>query len=142
MSIEQLMARIAELEETNARLKRKVARRKETRRSLLYDINNNAKAVELLSIDHNNGRLYKTKKSLYTNFQTFFTNILRVLNPAISRNYKTGNEFIRHYPITEVSANDYEVYKETIEACIDIIYENQKRLQHREPIAESISEEV
>lgn len=140
LDITKLVERIAELERTNASLRRKLASRSETKRSLLDDINNHEKAVELFSIDHKNGKLYKTKASLYGNFLTFFTNIFRALNPAVATNKATGGENIRHYPVNDTTPEDYEVYRACLEACIDVIYDARKKLQYREPIAPSIND--
>lgn len=129
---------LAALKDENSRLQRKLTRRgRAANRSLLDDMRNREKAEELLSISVEDGALFRSTTTMYSNFQTFFSNVFRVLNPRAIKNARGGADYIRYGPFADASEHDYQIYKRVIEDCIDIIYEAKKELNATENIAPS-----
>ena len=143
MTKEDLIEMIRTLETTNELLRKenKVLRRgRNTKRSILDEMSNREKAVELLAVSVSNGELYRSTTHLYTNFQTFYCNIFRALNPAPVKNEKAGTEYIRYMPFEKANENDYAVYKEVLERCVDAIYEGKQLLSVQNKILPSKGE--
>ena len=113
----------------NRELNRALTYKRTGKRSLLDELRNREKVEELLAVGVSNGELYRSTANLYGNFQTFYANIFRAMNPAPVKNEKAGTEYIRYIPFEKACENDYEVYKSVLEQRVDIIYEGKGLLK-------------
>lgn len=142
MTKEELLDMIETLEKNNALLKAELVREKKMhrtgrKRSILEDIDNREKAVELLAVGAKNGKLYRSTTELYQNFQTFYSNLFRALNPSVVINTKAGTEYIRYSAINDLDENDYKIHIQLLQQCIELIYESKQKLGKYEAIMPS-----
>lgn len=127
--------RLTELEQENARLKELLEtsieelNKIETRpvRNISKDINNFDKAKELFSIWVKNNKIVKDETYLKNNFQTFYQNIFRAIYPYPCEDNK--RQKIRYTPVNELSDEKYDIYIETLEAVIDVVYYANKKIK-------------
>lgn len=133
-SIEQynkIMARLDDLERTNQELRAENAELRRcgsviASRFPLKDINNADKARELFEIAPSNGKIVKSSESFKRNFQVFYQNIFRALNPKARVN--SGNESIVYTPINTLTSEEYQISIEALEAVIDVVYYAKQKL--------------
>lgn len=136
MGFEELVKRLDALEAANEELRKENRKLRESlpdKRLLLKDMVNGNKAIDLFSVDiTNDGQLYKTTDmdTAKKNFVTFYQNVFRALNPEV-RPSKTGkNGYALTYKgFTDISDEDYKVYIDTIDACVDIIYYAKQKIE-------------
>lgn len=126
--IAEIMSRLEALEKANNELRKENAELRKYKqltpgRILTCDIKNIDKAKELLSYSAQEGELIRDERAFKANFQVFYQNVFRVLNPCV-RKYsdKRHNQGIRCTPINELTDEEYKIYLDTLEAVIDTIY--------------------
>lgn len=125
MKFEELEKRLEALERSNEELKRenavlRAAHNFNQQRIISNDIKNYDKALELFGIAPKGGKIIPTPDAFKQNFQVFYQNIFRALNPTIRSN--NGRENLIYTPVSALTEEEYQVYTETLEAVIDIVY--------------------
>ena len=123
--------RLTELEQENAKLKEMLEETKKTDikpvRNVANDINNFDKAKELFSIWVKDNKIVKDETYLKNNFQTFYQNLFRAIFPHPCDDNK--RQKIRYTPVNELSDEEYNIYIETLEAVIDVVYYANKKIK-------------
>ena len=123
--------RLTELEQENAKLKELLEESKKTEtrpvRNVANDINNFDKAKELFSIWVKDNKIVKDETYLKNNFQTFYQNLFRAIFPHPCDDNK--RQKIRYTPVNELSDEEYNIYIETLEAVIDVVYYANKKIK-------------
>ena len=128
----RIMARLDELERTNNELRAENAELRRcgsiiTSRLPLKDINNSEKARELFEVAPVKGKIVKSSDMFKSNFQTFYQNVFRALNPAVRA--KGENETIVYTPINTLTAEEYQISIEALEAVIDVIFYAKQKMK-------------
>jgi len=128
----RIMARLDELERTNNELRAENAELRRcgsiiTSRLPLKDINNSEKARELFEVAPVKGEIVKSSDMFKSNFQTFYQNVFRALNPAVRQ--KGENETIVYTPINTLTGEEYQISIEALEAVIDVIFYAKQKMK-------------
>lgn len=133
MKFEEIERRLEALEQSNERLKSenaalRAANNFNQARIISSDIKNYDMAQELFGIAPQNGEITCCPQAVKKNFQTFYQNIFRAVRPTI-RSYN-GGETLVYTPISTLSESEYQIYVETLEAVIDIVYYAKNKMQN------------
>lgn len=112
----------------NATLRQNIPQVAEPLRLLSADISNYDKATELFGIDVENDELVADTAATRKNFATFYQNIFRALNPRVYAKEGHSSRIV-YVGINDVTPEQYQVYVECLEACIDTIYYAKKKLK-------------
>jgi hypothetical protein len=126
--IAEIMSRLEALEKANNELRKENAELRKYKqltpgRTLTCDIKNIDKAKDLLSYSAQEGELIRDERAFKSNFQVFYQNVFRALNPCVRKyNNERKSEGIRCTPINELTDEEYKIYLDTLEAVIDTIY--------------------
>ena len=130
---DEILARLDTLEQRNVELAAENARLKAIRnimpvRIVIDDIGNSESAKQLFSVASHDNEIIKDQKSFKANFQIFYQNIFRALNPY-PRIYK-NRETITYTPINTLSEEEYQIHIQTLEAIIDTIFYAKQKLNN------------
>lgn len=137
-SYEDVCRRLAELERKNAELESKYEDLKEENKALrlgnlcherlvMRDITNSDKAKKLFSVAANKGEIVHDTKTLRANFSVFYQNIFRALQPACREH--RGNYSLKMRNIGDLTDEEYKIYLDTLDACIETIFYAKQKLQ-------------
>ena len=105
------------------KLKEEIKRLKANKPRKLIDDITNKDMLSIFSYRAIDGKVVKDIYNTDNNFNTFVTNVLRVLYP-VQREKKDGHEYLSYRNINEVPQEIYDIYIDTIDKCIEIIYNN------------------
>lgn len=126
--ISELEARSAKFEAENRKLKEENAELKEKtalQRNLVDEIEDYSKVKALFGLDATDGVLkpINSRTKTYSNFQTFYVNILRALKPYVHKNTSKKGEYrIVSTPLKDFSNEEWKIVVETVNAVVDTIY--------------------
>ena len=131
-SYEEVCKRLAALENQVADLKKEnqMLRSRSNlghERTVLVDICNTEKAKKLFAVAPKNGELVHDENAVKGNFSVFYQNIFRALQPSV-REYK-GNYSLKMQNISGLTEDEYKIYLETLDACIETIYYAKQKLE-------------
>lgn len=140
-SYEDVCRRLAELERKNAELENKYEDLKEENRQLklgnfgherliMRDITHTDKAKKLFAVAARNGEVVNDAKTIRANFSVFYQNVFRALQPAC-REHK-GNYSLKMRNVGDLTEEEYKIYLDTLDACIETIYYAKQKLQKGE----------
>ena len=124
--LEQLERECKELRRENAELRLTNAKRS---RYLFSNISNVDKARKLFGITAIGGKVVEDETNLKQNFETFYKNVFKILNPCYYYNDKKMSASIVYTPTSTLTDEEYQIYVETLEAIIDVIYYAQKKMK-------------
>lgn len=125
--LEMLEKKCEELRKENASLR--IAQNLRQPRNLFRDIANQDKAKELFGIAAIAGKVQRDDTNLKQNFETFYKNVFKILNPNYYYNEKKKSETITYTATSSLTDEEYQIYVETLEAVIDVIYYAQKKMK-------------
>ena len=131
MKFDEIMKRLEALEEANNNLRKENARLRNqvpSKRSLLKDINNSDKAIELLSVDVKDGQVIHSEARMDARFKTLYQNIFKLILPVCYIDPRTRDNRLQYKFFDELTDDEYRVYVETFEAVIDTLYYAKQKL--------------
>lgn len=109
------------------KLKEEIKRLKANKPRKLIDDITNKDMLPIFSYRAIDGKVVKDVYNTDNNFNTFVTNVLRVLYP-VQKEKKDGHEYLSYRNINEVPQEIYDLYIDTIDKCMEIIYNNIKKV--------------
>lgn len=136
----EIEKRLADLEMQNAKLLEEnrilnSKTEKQPERNLYREIKDSSKISSLFGFSADDGILKPTENNakIYSNFQTFYTNVLRALKPFV-RKKATGKAGYRIIgtPMNEFSDEEWKIAVETVEAVVDTIYYAKQKMTESE----------
>ena len=130
-SYEEVCRRLAELEQRCDDLERE---NKSLRlgnlgheRLVLRDITNADKAKKLFAVSAKGGKVIADDKAVKANFSVFYQNVFRALQPAVREH--RGNYSLKMRNVGDLSEEEYKIYLDTLDACIETVYYAKQKLQ-------------
>lgn len=109
------------------KLREEIKRLKANRPRKLIDDITNKDMLSMFGYRAIDGKVVKDIYNVENNFNTFVTNVLRVLYP-VQREKKNGAEYLSYRNVHEVPQEIYDLYIDTIDKCMEIIYNNIKKV--------------
>lgn len=129
LKIAELEKRLSMLEQANDELRKENAELRNNsattnKRELARDLTNYDKCIELWGYEIIDGKLTKTddRRTIANNFATLHQNVARALMPVVYKAEASSKERIRGKSFVSLSEEEYAIFLETLEACIETIY--------------------
>ena len=130
--IADLEKRIAEMEARNHELEKMISesglgllQNKKKRRIITKDIEKTFDAKKLFCVKLKNDN--RDTEAIYkSNFQVFYQNIFRALDPVERKDNRPG---LTYKPVNELTDKEYEVYISCLDACLEIVSYSQDKLK-------------
>ena len=132
-SYEDVCRRLTELEKLCTELKEENRMLKSCRnlgheRTIKRDIQHRDMLKRLFAIaPTDDGAIIANEEAERANFSVFYQNIYRALEPTV-REHK-GKYSLKMRNISDLSEEEYKIYLDTLDSCIEIIYYAKRKLQ-------------
>lgn len=132
-SYEDVCRRLTELEKLCTELKEENRMLKSCRnlgheRIIKRDIQHNDMLKRLFAIAATaNGEVEANEEAERTNFCVFYQNIFRALEPTVREH--RGKYSLKMRNIGDLTEDEYKIYIDTLDSCIEIIYYAKRKLQ-------------
>lgn len=134
--IAELEKRLSMLEQANDELRKENAELRNNsattnKRELARDLTNYDKCVELWGYEIIDGKLTETndRRTISNGFATLHQNVARALMPVVYKAEASSKERIRGKSLASLSEEEYAIFLETLEACIETIYYAKQKMK-------------
>lgn len=134
--IAELEKRLSMLEQANDELRKENAELRNNsattnKRELARDLTNYGKCIELWGYEIIDGKLTETndRRTIANNFATLHQNVARALMPVVYKAEASAKERIRGKSLASLSEEEYAIFLETLEACIETIYYAKQKMK-------------
>lgn len=136
LKIAELEKRLSILEQANDELRKENAELRNNsattnKRELARDLANYDKCIELWGYEIIDGKLTETndRRTVSNNFATLHQNVARALMPVVYKAEASTKERIRGKSLASLSEEEYAIFLETLEACIETIYYAKQKIK-------------
>lgn len=136
LKIAELEKRLSVLEQANDELRKENAELRSNsattnKRELARDLTNYDKCIELWGYEIIDGKLTETndRRTVSNNFATLHQNVARALMPVVYKAEASNKERIRGKSLASLSEEEYAIFLETLEACIETIYYAKQKMK-------------